>query len=303
MFFTTTGEAAAGLHVIGSREVPCYLLDGEEPVLFDSGFAALGPAYLQDIQAVLGTQRRPQTLFITHVHFDHCGSAAFFQEHIAGLSIAASAKAAAIIQRPGAVKLIGELNQHVADQIGGWKPDFQPGPPFAPFSIDRIVEDGQRIELAGGLTVEVIATPGHTWDFLSYYIPERKILIASEAVGCPDATGGNIVTEFLVDYQAYMDSMARLAGLEVQVLCPGHRMVFTGRDAADYIARSRESAKTFKARVDELLREEGGDQERVTARVKAEEWDPRPYPKQPEPAYLLNLRARVKHLAEVMAGR
>jgi hypothetical protein len=30
------------------------------------------------------------------------------------------------------------------------------------------------------------------------------------------------------------------------------------------------------------------------ARVKAEEWDRRPMPKQPEPAYLLNLRERVR---------
>ena len=31
--------------------------------------------------------------------------------------------------------------------------------------------------------------------------------------------------------------------------------------------------------------------------VKAQEYDPRPHPKQPEPAYLINLEARVKHLA------
>lgn len=38
-------------------------------------------------------------------------------------------------------------------------------------------------------------------------------------------------------------------------------------------------------------------------RVKEIEWDPRPYPKQPEEAYLLNTRARVRLIAsEFKAG-
>jgi hypothetical protein len=108
---------------------------------------------------------------------------------------------------------------------------------------------------------------------------------------------GFIHTEFLVDFEAYLHSIQRLATLEVDILCQSHHQVFTGADARDFFVSSMQSAKDYKRRVDELLNEENGDQEKVAERIKAEEYDPKPGPKQPEQAYMLNLAARVKHLA------
>jgi hypothetical protein len=50
-----------------------------------------------------------------------------------------------------------------------------------------------------------------------------------------------------------------------------------------------------------LLDEENGQVEKVAERIKSEEYDPHPGPKQPEQAYLLNIQAKVKHLAQKMA--
>jgi hypothetical protein len=137
---------------------------------------------------------------------------------------------------------------------------------------------------------------------LSYYIPEKRILVATEAVGCADSTG-HIVTEFLVDYESYLAGLKRLAALDVAVLCQGHHFVFIGEAVKDFFAHSIESAKRFKTRVEELLRAEGGSVERVVARIKAEEHDNKPLPKQPDKAYLLNLTARVTHVAEKLQDR
>ena len=49
--------------------------------------------------------------------------------------------------------------------------------PFEPFGVDLILGDGQTVEL-GDKTVQVLASPGHTRDMLSYYIPERKIALS-----------------------------------------------------------------------------------------------------------------------------
>ncbi len=169
---------------------------------------------------------------------------------------------------------------------------------FQPFGVDTVLSDGQVIELEEGLTVEVLATPGHTRDQLSYYIPEKRILVATEASGALDRAG-NIITEFLVDYDAYLSSLKRLAALPVEVLCQGHHYVFVGRDEVErFFARSLSEAERFKDRVYELLRTEGGSVERVVQRIKAEQWDTNRGVKQTEGAYLLNLRARVGHLAE-----
>ena len=58
----------------------------------------------------------------------------------------------------------------------------------------------------------------------------------------------------------------------------------------------------FKVRVLELLDEEDGYIDRVIKRVKTERYDVIPGPKQPEVAYLLNLKAQVAHLAANLKG-
>jgi 2-aminobenzoylacetyl-CoA thioesterase len=293
---TRGGEIVPGFHALGAVEVPCYLLEAPQAALFDAGFACVGPRYVRQAREVLG-QEAPRWLFLTHAHFDHCGAVAYIKQAFPGLTVAASARGAEIVQRPGALSLIHKLNQEAARTVGAWHPDLLPAEEFRPFLVDQVLEEGQELDLGGNLSVRVLATPGHTWDFLSYYIPQRGILICSEAGGCA-YPGGHVVSEFLVDYQGYLANIERFLTLGAKVLCQGHRLVYVGQDGVrQFLESSRQAAGRFRAWVEELLDQEHGQVEPVVARVKAQEYDPQPQPKQPEPAYLLNLRARVSHLA------
>jgi 2-aminobenzoylacetyl-CoA thioesterase len=292
-----TGQVVENFHLLGHQGNPVFLLDGPRPVLFDAGFSCLTSFYLRDARAVLG-RRCPELLLLTHSHFDHCGGAAGFLDEFPGLKVMAAPKAQAVLARPNALKLIGELNQAAAEVMAQATGGRTGNQPFKPFAVEGVVDGGDEIELGPDLSVRVLATPGHTWDSLSYYIPQKKILIAGEALGTGLA-GGSITTEFLVDYQAYVDSIERLSKLEVEVLCQGHHQIYLGKYAHDFFGQSLASARKFKDWVLELLEQEGGQVERVMQLVKAVEYDSRSGPRQPLPAYLLNLRARVKHLAKV----
>ena len=159
------------------------------------------------------------------------------------------------------------------------------------------LKDGQIIALGRGLTVEALSTPGHTRDHMSYYIPEKKILIAPEACGCLDAVGA-IIVEFLADYDLYLSSLKRLAELPVEILCQGHRLVFVGRDEVQaFFDRSIKATTYFKNRVYELMEAEDESLENVVMQIKAEQYDMNTGIKQPEVPYLINLRAQVEHLA------
>ncbi len=299
MIHLQAGEIAPGFHVLGTMAIPVYLLDGPEPALFDAGVSSLGPAYVRHARKILG-RRLPKRLFISHVHFDHCGAAACLVEAFPELKICASERAAEIIARPNAQKLIARLNEQAAELARILEPNLASQVPFVPFKVDEVLADGDQVELASGDTIQVLASPGHTWDMLSFYLPSRGILVASEAVGCP-TQDGHIITEFLVDYDAYVSSLKRLARLPVEVLCLAHHSVLTDSDARGYFARAMAAAEEFKEWVEDLLNREGLDVARVVRMVKSREWDPRPQPKQPESAYLLNLQARVTHLAEKLA--
>jgi len=294
-----TGHIKDRFHWLGLPWSSVYLLDCEKPVLFEAGFACAAKLYEQGIRSVLGA-RRPEYLFLTHSHWDHCGSTAYLKKAFPGLKAAASKRTAEVLKRPHALALIEKLSEGVLPLVAavpGIDPKLLLEHAFQPFSIEMVIAWGQTFELEKGLTIEVLATPGHTRDQLSYYIPEKRILIATEAVGVLDRAG-NFLAEFLVDYDAYLASMKRLAALPIEVLCQGHHYVFIGREEVEkFLAQSLSKAEQFKDGVYELLRSESGSIERVVQRIKAEQWDTNKQVKQSEEAYLINLRAMVGNLA------
>jgi glyoxylase-like metal-dependent hydrolase (beta-lactamase superfamily II) len=298
MLIDRTGEVVPGFHVVGHTAQQIYLLDGPAPALFDSGYTAMAYVFEQAVKEVLG-DRAPAYLFLTHSHFDHIGSASHLKKVWPEMRIAASAGVQDVLARPNAVKVIRELNVAAAGNVRQRGMAGAPGlfneEPFEPFAVDLVVGDGQKIRLSDGLTLEALASPGHTRDMLSYYVPERKILVGTEAVGIQDPTG-SITTDFLVGFDVFWDSLARLSRLDVDILCQGHGLVFTGEDAKSRLTRAQKSAERFVANVEQLLLQEKGNLENVVARVKADEFDRRPDSdmKLPEPAYLLNLQAKVK---------
>ena len=284
------GKIADGVHMLGHRAVPVFLVDGDRPALFDAGLAFLGPVYARQIRQVLG-DRQPVWCFLTHSHFDHCGAAAYLKTQFPKMQVVCSEKAANIFDRPNAISLIFDLNQFAAQMAVDFGVD--PGDTtFESFSVEATAKEGDCFEISADLTVQVMETPGHTWDFLSYTVPQLKLLVASEALGTPDETG-YIVTDCLVDYDVHYQSMQRLSTLDIETLCLGHVYSCTGSDARRHVAESLAQSRRFRNMVERLLETENGHIPAVMKQVKAVEWDGKSGLRQPEPAYVLNLEARI----------
>jgi 2-aminobenzoylacetyl-CoA thioesterase len=180
MIFSGTGEVVDNFYVIGNAQFPIYLMDGPQPVLFDGGITAAGRLYENGIKSILG-DREPCFLFLTHAHWDHCGAISRMKSVFPSLMVAASEKSSAILSKDRAQKHISDLNQKAIDIIAS-TPSVEPShvlhDTFRPFIPDMLVNDGQSIRLEGGDRVEVLATPGHTHDFMSYYLPAKRILVS-----------------------------------------------------------------------------------------------------------------------------
>ncbi len=292
MIIREIGKISEGFYVIGTPEIPVYLLDGPEPVLFDAGFTALAQHYEAGIKEILGN-RTPAYLFLTHSHFDHVGAASHFKKVWPTLQIGGSERCREILLKQSAIQLISALSREGTKTLKnmGIHPLHEGA--FEPFDLDILIKPDQRFELPAPITVTALNTPGHTWDFMSYWIPEKKILIASEAVACYE-NNGYIQPEFLVDFDAYLDSLGKIKKLGATILCAGHYAVFTDQDAQGHICASVQAANQYLTTTEGFLVQEKGDIDRTVSRVKAGEWDNREWPKQPESAYLLNTRQRVK---------
>jgi glyoxylase-like metal-dependent hydrolase (beta-lactamase superfamily II) len=285
--------------MLGHPGAPAYLLDsGDQPVVFDSGFSIMGNRYIEDIKAVL-KDREPSFLFLTHSHFDHCGAAGILKNAFPKMSILTSPRARKVLEKERALELIKKLSEEAKALAGGLGVKDEHLLSFLPFSIDKTLSDGDVLPLNGDVTLRVMETPGHSRDSLSFYIPEKGILLCAEALGIPDASG-YIISECLSNYDQYAASMQKLMALEPDIVCLGHYKAFSGIDAMRYMNESKAHCVQFKELVTSFISEENGDLERVMARFKKLEYDGKREDAHPEAAYFINLNARIK---AVLASR
>jgi glyoxylase-like metal-dependent hydrolase (beta-lactamase superfamily II) len=299
MIFDKTGKIENNFYMLGTPAMPVYLVNADKPAIFDAGLAFLGQLYAEDIKMILGS-RPLEYCFLTHSHFDHCGSVSELKKYFPSLKVVASEKTKQVVKRPNAVQLIRSLTRVSWETAHDWGYDAKTNIRFEPFDVDVVLREGETIKLSDNLTVRALETPGHTWDCLSYYLVQDKILMCSEAAGVPDQTG-DIILDCLVDYDRYVDSMKRLNDLDLDVLCLGHQFAYSGNDARKYIPNSIACTETFRKRVEECFVEEGGDLQKVIQHVKKFEYDDKEGPKQLEAAYTLNLESRIKVIQKRMA--
>lgn len=292
MISSKTGKIADDLYVLGHPAAPAYLVDSRHPAIIDTGFTCLGNLYVEDIDKIL-KGRQPAYCFLTHSHFDHCGTVPVLKDHFPSMQVVASQRAREILQRPKAVRLIQQLNDAVLPTVAQMGISYNSTLRFEAFAVDQTLMDGAVTRLSDELSIQAMQTPGHTRDCLSFYIPERKILFSSEAAGQPDQTG-HVVSDCLSDFHAYRQSLHRLAQVESDVLCLGHLFVYTGCDVRDHFLKAAAECDNFLCLVESCLQEEDGSIKRTMERIKALEYDANPGPKQPQPAYLLNLEARIR---------
>ena len=109
-----------------------------------------------------------------------------------------------------------------------------------------------------GLEVQVVGTPGHTSDSLSFVLPaERAVLTGDTVLG----RGTTVVAHPDGKLGAYLDSLHRLHGLaearDVTAVWPGHGPVIEDAlGALDfYLAHRKERLDQVRAALEELRRE------------------------------------------------
>jgi glyoxylase-like metal-dependent hydrolase (beta-lactamase superfamily II) len=290
------GQIHDNLYAIGSSEFPGYLLKGKRPVLFDAGMTFMGPLYLVELENLLGDINSLAFHFLTHSHFDHAGASPFLKRSISGLKIGASPAAAETFRKPNAIELIKNLSRSLEEKnsalIGGADVTFNG------LEIDLVLSDGMEIELADGLVCRVIATPGHTRDSLSFYIPKMKAIITGEAIGAFDRNF-TIHPEFTSSYQDYMASLEKLAALDIEIILMCHYFTLTGADARGYMQKAIMGAQAFKERIEHYLMNANGDRQAVVKKIFQEDYEATGAILQDSRPYLINLDAKVRVVAEV----
>jgi glyoxylase-like metal-dependent hydrolase (beta-lactamase superfamily II) len=160
---------------VGKDHVPAYICDDEQPVMFDPGVSAFGPQYYRRLTETIGERSDRLLILLTHSHFDHCGAVPYLLRKFPNAKVGASIKAAEVLQKQSAISLMRRLNaeyeKEMAEELKGEDTSF------SGIIIDLPLKEGDRVELSGGKFFQIIETPGHTRDCLSYFFPDSGVLL------------------------------------------------------------------------------------------------------------------------------
>lgn len=285
------------IYRIGSLGVPIYLLDTPKPVIIDAGYSIAGSFYANAIRKILG-HRQPELCLITHAHFDHVGSLGFLKTEFPSLKALASSRSKEISAKPKSMDHIAGLNNFAAElETEMLAPDKSP---FLPFEIDEIISDGDRIALGNSIFVDVIETHGHTRDSLCFNIDSEKVLFTGDSGGIMHDSG-YLFFDFLSGCAPYLKSLETICSTNARIICPGHYNVIMDKLAESYLKNLVPACLKFIDLVSAVLDDQNFDLGKTMQIIKSLEYDVLNHPKQPEPAYLLNLEARVGSVSSFMS--
>lgn len=207
----TVRKVVDGFYWIEARQsfIPdanIYLVqDGDQFVLFDAGLDKFYPDTCQAISE-LGLQISDlDRLVLTHTHVDHVMATPLFLRDAKDAKVWLS-------EIEGNLLEVGDNSIVYPHWLGL--------PSLPPIPVNRKLHDGDTFEV-GAFSFQVMLTPGHSAGHLCFFEPKHQLLISGDVVfrygsfGRYDLPTG--------DGEQLKQSIARLAELPVEILCPGHQ--------------------------------------------------------------------------------
>src|SRR5215212_7046637 len=164
------------------------------------------------VEAGIGVRDLRRMIF-THQDLDHVGSGADLVRQSGARVLAHPADAPHI---DGSLRLL-KPSPEMLEQRPQMREALER---LEPVGIDEHLEDGDRLDLAGG--TRVIFTPGHTPGHLCLYLERSKVLVAGDAL---TAEGGHLNgpnPSMTLDMRPTMQSIRRLMDLDVEIIVCYH---------------------------------------------------------------------------------
>jgi glyoxylase-like metal-dependent hydrolase (beta-lactamase superfamily II) len=193
------------LTLIADEENGNTLVDAGIPDQTEAISAAL-------VEAGIGVRDLRRIIF-THQDLDHVGSGAALVRQSGAMVLAHSADAPYIEGRLRPLKPTPEMLEqrpHMREVLER----------LEPVGVDEQVENGTRLDLAGG--TQVVFTPGHTPGHISLYLERSKILVAGDALTAEGGYLNGPNPPVTLDMRTAIQSIQRLEDLDIDTIICYH---------------------------------------------------------------------------------
>jgi 2-aminobenzoylacetyl-CoA thioesterase len=269
MYHPNPGPVTPFLTILGSEQVPVYLL-GENPyVLVEGGVAVLAPLLETQFAEHGLNDENLLAQLILHSHWDHCGTLPWVRQHLPGTAIIASTEAVRLWENERYRRFIWKSNRGLAEvfHLTELLPWLSGGD--EPLPCDRAVVPGETLEF-GDMRLETIRALGHSACGMALFWPERGVLFVSDFAGL--YLGKDTVLPLGYEGMAvFGETIETLAALPAEYVCLGHYGVLSGEQARQFFQNARQATADFSTEVQDKLHKPDEADRWVTAYIERHE--------------------------------
>jgi len=241
-------------HQLGTYTHPVYLSMGDDGMLIEGGTGAATPIIVDQIRELGIDPERIKYIALTHTHGDHIGSVLHLQKLWPHLKLVASQTAARLLKEEALVKDYQHVDRKIAEIMVS-KGDCTDMPPVLEsysFNVDRVVKEGDKLDLGSGISWTVYETPGHSPCHVSYYEQKEETLDMGDITGFYVPTQDVFWPNYLDSLENYCNSIRKLSALPARRAALSHHGVINGV-TKDYFRKAIKSTEAYHRNIMERL--------------------------------------------------
>lgn len=270
----------------------------EKTALYDTGMAYCHEGLLENIEKALAERGRAELDYVlaSHTHYDHIGALPYILQRWPEVTVCGAEKAKRVFESEGARRTMKRLGEAARDNFVKCDEAVL----VEPLRIDRVVREGDRIDLGKGTYFYVLETKGHTDCSLSYVLEPDSILFASESTGVlrnPE----EMHTAILKSYRDTMDSAAKCRAYGAKHIISPHFGMIPDEMVDAYFNLYVKSAEAER---DFILNwaDQGLDKDQIMEKFEEKFWSEERGRAQPKAAFYENAKYSISHILESFRG-
>lgn len=238
------------IEYLGSYELCFYLIRGDDALIVGGGMIHVTPELERQFDNLDIDPARVKYLSLTHSHFDHCGALPYLRQRFPGLQVLGTSAAQQALAKPKVADYNANMNDLAAQQMGVHESCLCVAERVGDLAVDRVVADGESLDLGAGVKIEFYEVPGHSKCCLATYVPAFKALFPTDTTPHPVHDWRELsFPSAQYDFDWYLASLRRLIEFDVEILGLDHHGVMLGEQASQFLKLGLERALQFRKTV------------------------------------------------------